>query len=328
MSKRENFYRRDPSKALSGMIGLSLEERGVYNTILDLLYSTWRPIEDDRRFIANWCGCAVQKLNPILNRLIEKERLITFTEGGRTYVSDEAFEDERKAVKGTVSTRSGRAKVEEKSGEVEEKSASVGQNPPLLDTPSEEKQEVTALEKTREEKITPYSPPRGTKAKVSKDQVEAVWVACPAKARERSSRADVEGALNAALSRGHQPEAVLAGLLAAYRSDTYSGDTAKGIHRLIDKDRWHSFVETAPNAAPVQTFPGPPNLRASVVAAKDEAFALAWIDPCGWRDDRTLLARNTFALNKLRAELGEWMVRHNVRAEIASETTQPKDRAA
>lgn len=160
MKKGENFYRRDPSKALSGMIGLSLEERGVYNTVLDLLYSTWRPVEDDRRFIANWCGCAVQKLNPIINRLVERGRLITFVEGGRTYLSDEAFEVERAKVKGAVQTRSGRAEVGEKSGEVGEKSAGVGKNPGLLDSESEEKQSVGALEKNREEKSTPL-PPKG-----------------------------------------------------------------------------------------------------------------------------------------------------------------------
>jgi hypothetical protein len=160
MKKGENFYRRDPSKALSGMIGLTLEERGVYNTVLDLLYSTWRPLEDDRPFLANWCGCAVQKLNPIVRRLIEKGRLVTFTEGGRTYLSDEAFEAERTKVKGVVSTRSGRAEVGEKSGEVEEKSAGVGQNSPLLDTENTEKQSLAALEKNREEKNTPL-PPKG-----------------------------------------------------------------------------------------------------------------------------------------------------------------------
>jgi hypothetical protein len=154
MKKGENFYRREPSKALSGMIGLSLEERGVYNTVLDLLYSTWRPLEDDRAFLAGWCGCAVQKLNPIVRRLIEKGRLVTFIEGGRTYLSDEAFEAERAKVKGDKSSRSGRGQIVEKSAGVEEKSAGVGQNLGLLDTENTEKQCVTALEKNREEKNT------------------------------------------------------------------------------------------------------------------------------------------------------------------------------
>jgi hypothetical protein len=159
MKKGENFYRRDPNKALAGMASLTLEERGVYNTVLDMLYQTWRPLEDDRRFIANWCNCAVQKLNPIIGRLIEKGRLITFEEGGRTYISDEAFEAERAKVKGASPSRSGRGQKREKSGEVEEKSEGVRQNHPLLDADSQEKQSVTALEKNREEK---NSVPNGT----------------------------------------------------------------------------------------------------------------------------------------------------------------------
>jgi len=155
--KRENFYRRDPSKALAGMVGLTLEERGVYNTILDLLYSTWRPLDDNRAFIANWCGCAVQKLNPILNRLIERGRLIRFEEGGRAYISDEAFEAERTAVKGASRTKSGRGEVAEKSGEVGEKSAGVAQNPVVLDVESQKKQDDTPLE--RQERVEGENPP-------------------------------------------------------------------------------------------------------------------------------------------------------------------------
>ncbi len=105
-----------------------------------------------------------------------------------------------------------------------------------------------------------------------------------------------------------------------WRADIDFVATATKFQKL--REGSYGPVPTA-DAAPVQTFPGPAALRASVVAAKDEAFALAWIDPCGWDEaNRVLLARNTFALNKLRAELGEWMVRHKVRAEIATPATQ------
>jgi uncharacterized protein YdaU (DUF1376 family) len=35
-----HFYKRDPNAAFLGMAGLTLEERGAYNSILDLLYAT------------------------------------------------------------------------------------------------------------------------------------------------------------------------------------------------------------------------------------------------------------------------------------------------
>lgn len=33
------WYKRDPAAALEGMIGLTIEERGAYNTLLDLIYA-------------------------------------------------------------------------------------------------------------------------------------------------------------------------------------------------------------------------------------------------------------------------------------------------
>lgn len=158
MKKRENFYRRDPGLALQGMSSMSLEERGVYNTVIDLLYLTWRPLEDDRGYIAGHCRCAVQKLNPILNRLIASGKLIAFIEDGRGYISNPKFEEERSDVKGAASNRSGRAKVEEKSAGVEEKSAGVSENPPLLDDDVEEKQPLKRLDRQDKSIYTPIVP--------------------------------------------------------------------------------------------------------------------------------------------------------------------------
>lgn len=173
MRKSENFYRRDPSKALAGMVGLTLEERGVYNTVLDLLYSTWRPLEDDRSFIAGWCGAAPQKVNPIIRRLIEKGRLITFEEGGRVYLSDAAFEAERASVKGVSETRSGRGEVGEKSREVGEKS----EKHTTSQDEMPEKQSVARLEKRREEKKETPIPPRG----LFGEDFDSFWAAYPKK---------------------------------------------------------------------------------------------------------------------------------------------------
>lgn len=173
---------------------------------------------------------------------------------------------------------------------------------------------------------TPSSPPRGTiSPKVTKGQVEAVWSACPQKARERSSRADVEQALGGALRRGHSPDAVLPGLLAAYRSDTYAGDRAKGIHRLIEKDRWASFVETS-TAPPVAstTFDGPPALRDSVAREQGEDFVRRWLDHyCRWRsEDRTIIARTPLVAATLEKDLAAWLERTGVKVEVEAANDQ------
>ena len=165
-TKRENFYRRDPGAALAGMAGMSLEERGVYNTIIDLLYLTWRPVEDSRAYIAGHCGCAVQKLNPILGRLIASGKLIRFEDDGQFYISNGKFEAERASVKG-VTTRSGRGEVGEKSAGVGEKSASVGKNPPTCKENVTEIQSVTALEKSRVEKTRQDTDDNSARARFS-----------------------------------------------------------------------------------------------------------------------------------------------------------------
>jgi hypothetical protein len=308
MAKRENFYRRDPNKALSGMIGLTLEERGVYNTVIDMLYQTWRPLEDDRRYIANWCGCAVQKLNPIINRLIERGRLITFDEGGRTYLSDEAFEAERKAVKGGAGTRSGRAQVGEKSGEVEDKSAGVGQNVPLLDTIIDEKQSVEALEKTREDK---------KEAKASfvrpepNDAFSQAWKAYPPIGRTRSKSQTKTKPLWMAAARSAGGEDRLLAALRRYLAEdtTHKGECGPpGFHKWLTDGRWEHWlpdgVGNAEGTTPAPAFDGPHEIRAWAANNHGEAFAKSYIDPSRWAaGSRTLLAANPFAEGKLRRDL-------------------------
>lgn len=163
--------------------------------------------------------------------------------------------------------------------------------------------------------------PKGTKTtKVSKEQVEQVWSACPAMARQRSSRADIETALNSALRRGHEPEAVLAGLLAAYRSDTYAGDRAKGIHRLIDKDRWQSFTEVSASS-PLPAGPAfDPAVRASIVRVTDDEFAKRYVDHyCRWLPDgRRLEARTPAIAAALTQRLAGWAVEKEVVITVAS----------
>jgi hypothetical protein len=71
------WYKRDPDAALGGMMGLTLEERGAYNTVLDLIYSHDDRLVDDDRFIAGWCQCDVRVYRRIKDKLIEAKKLVT-----------------------------------------------------------------------------------------------------------------------------------------------------------------------------------------------------------------------------------------------------------
>lgn len=54
------WYKRDPDAALAGMAELSLEERGAYNSLLDLLYSRDGNVPDDDVFCARVFHCRPQ----------------------------------------------------------------------------------------------------------------------------------------------------------------------------------------------------------------------------------------------------------------------------
>src|SRR4051812_5172595 len=70
------WYKRDPDAALSGMMVLTLEERGAYNTVLDLLYTRSGNLPDDDRFIAGWLRCDTRVWRRIKTRLISLGKLL------------------------------------------------------------------------------------------------------------------------------------------------------------------------------------------------------------------------------------------------------------
>lgn len=70
------WYKRETGAALSGMMELSLEERGAYNTILDLIYDRDGDLPDDDRFISGWLRCDVRVWRRIRARLIDLKKLI------------------------------------------------------------------------------------------------------------------------------------------------------------------------------------------------------------------------------------------------------------
>jgi uncharacterized protein YdaU (DUF1376 family) len=69
------WYKRDPDAALNGMAELTLEERGAYNTILDLIYSNEGNLPDDDRALARRMKTNVRRWKRIRQRLIDLGKL-------------------------------------------------------------------------------------------------------------------------------------------------------------------------------------------------------------------------------------------------------------
>lgn len=70
MSERP-WYKRYGSDFITGTIGMTLEEKGAYSILLDLIYDRQGPVPDEPRTIAGICGCSVRKWNTIRARLID-----------------------------------------------------------------------------------------------------------------------------------------------------------------------------------------------------------------------------------------------------------------
>ena len=65
------WYRRFPDNFIAGTVGLSLEEKGAYSLLLDLMYVRSGPVPDEPRYIAGVCNCSVRKWNAIRLRLLD-----------------------------------------------------------------------------------------------------------------------------------------------------------------------------------------------------------------------------------------------------------------
>ncbi|MDR7257809.1 hypothetical protein J2X47_001989 [Sphingomonas sp. BE270] len=110
------YHKRYHSDALAGFMSLTLEERGAYQTVLDLIYDRGGPIADNERLLAGYMGCSVRKWRALRDELIAK-RKISVNEGG--LITSDDFDDRlygddaRKPL-----SRSTRQRIIERDGEI------------------------------------------------------------------------------------------------------------------------------------------------------------------------------------------------------------------
>lgn len=74
MSKRP-WYKRYPADFIAATLEMSLEEKGAYSIVLDLMYDKGGRIPDDSAWIARVCGCSTRRWNQIRDRLIEAGKI-------------------------------------------------------------------------------------------------------------------------------------------------------------------------------------------------------------------------------------------------------------
>lgn len=69
------WYKRDPVAYLHGTRKLSLEERGAYADVIELIYSHDGKLDDDDEHIAGWLRCHLRKWRTIKARLIKLDKI-------------------------------------------------------------------------------------------------------------------------------------------------------------------------------------------------------------------------------------------------------------
>jgi uncharacterized protein YdaU (DUF1376 family) len=75
------WYKHDPADFLGGVVGLNPEQRGVYITIIDLIYLHDGSIAANWYWIAGQCGCDVRVIKRIVGELVSRGKLGLDAEG-------------------------------------------------------------------------------------------------------------------------------------------------------------------------------------------------------------------------------------------------------
>ena len=77
-----HWYKRDPHAALEGMSELTMEERGAYNSLIDVLYCRDGNVPDDDVLVARLIYCHWREWRALKKRLIAKGK-VHILEGGK-----------------------------------------------------------------------------------------------------------------------------------------------------------------------------------------------------------------------------------------------------
>ncbi len=70
------WNKRYPLDFIDGTIGMSLEQKGAYCIILDLIYTHGGSIPDDESWLAGVCGESVRKWKTIRAALVEAGKIV------------------------------------------------------------------------------------------------------------------------------------------------------------------------------------------------------------------------------------------------------------
>jgi uncharacterized protein YdaU (DUF1376 family) len=90
------YYKRFPRDFLDGTVGFTLEQKGAYSCVLDLIFMRGGNMPDDAGYVAGQLGCSVRKWNTIREFLIGRGKLTIKNGIISNFRADDLLEETRK----------------------------------------------------------------------------------------------------------------------------------------------------------------------------------------------------------------------------------------
>jgi len=290
------WFKFNPRDFLEGSVGLTAEERGVYITVLSLIYARGDAIPDEPRWLAGHCMLSVRAWNKHRAALIVKGKLFA-TDDGRLL-------NERAATElGIIG-----AKTEDNSGETPAKT----EDKPVEKRPTlNENSDLPGTDKDRELEVdkgigakAPRPAPQGKRPKVAKAKApksypplfEEAWKLYP-HAAGRSSKPDTLARWRDLTAEARQALPGCCKRYAAEGKEPKDDCGAPAMERWLKRALHEHWLPKAD--APSFTWTGPPQIRTAVVVEQSDAFARSYLDTSEWTGE-AIQTRNGYAYDKLR----------------------------
>ena len=235
------WYKRYPSDFITGAIGLTAEQKGVYSTLLDLMYDRQRPITDDPIELGRICGCSTRRFKTIRTQLAEREKII-LRDG---LISNSRFEKQIASEKPDEND----GKIPEKTSQLEAADNEINhlESPIQRLEARDQKEPSKQLIPESETHIRPVA--KATRPDAGKVFDLEFWPAYPKREGENPKK-PARKAFIVAVKSGHDPTAIVAGAkhYAAemqrikHVGTRYVAQAVTWLHQA----RWEDHQQTAP----------------------------------------------------------------------------------
>jgi uncharacterized protein YdaU (DUF1376 family) len=131
------YHKRYHGDALTGFMALTLEERGAYQTLLDMMYDRGGPLIDNERLLAGYMNCSIRKWRQLRESLLEKRKIRINRDGQITNGrAEKEIENQSKTHRKLIEAgaKGGRTRAEkEKNANENNESAQASLEPALSD---------------------------------------------------------------------------------------------------------------------------------------------------------------------------------------------------